>query len=111
MCGVAEWRTIMSQRARDSLGPIGSSLPSMKGVSCLSDVGKAHARDVGKTKTVNAWSLLNLFGIFLLLGCRATFTFTPSFHQLEFRKVYLESTVASLSFIWCLLMKRKSPKE
>lgn len=44
-----------------------------EGGGSLSDVGKAHARDVGKTKTVKAWSLLNLFGIFSLLGCRATF--------------------------------------
>ena len=30
----------------------------------LSDVGKTHALDVGKTKAVKAWRLLNLFRIF-----------------------------------------------
>ena len=50
MCGVAEWRTIMSQRARDSLGPIGSSLPSMKGGLLSLGCGKGTCTRCRKDK-------------------------------------------------------------
>lgn len=68
MCGVAAWRTIMSQRAWDSLGPIGSSLPSMKRGGVSLGCGKGTCTRCRKDKDREGLEFIEFIWDFFTFG-------------------------------------------